>query len=379
MSANASMHSTSGENTISEAIASHGGMVRATCRRILGARHPSIDDAVQATFVILMRRGERARADSLAAWLHATCRGICLHVLRDDRRRRRREAVAEEHWKQQPPALDDELSGALDRAIVQLTAAQREVVLRHIVEGKPQAVVAAELNISEGAVKKRVADAMASMRNFFRRRGVAVTTASLAGTLAVDASAATNITLSATSPSIHLAHGVLKHMLISKLALSAAIAASIATATVFALPSRGAEPEIIKTETAEADSWTKIDADGKFSFDLPSFVKKKDVRGIDSFVGRYTSERFDVHFDYGMYSGDPGQFSKNKPGYSESSETIGHRVAKICFQPPREGRAKPYQATVHFSGQLNLTVDYRDEKDRDDVLRILRSVAFPDG
>src|SRR5580700_2930691 len=54
----------------------HGAMVQTVCRRVLG-RRGEVDDAFQATFLVLLRYARSIRQrDSLASWLH----GVALRV-----------------------------------------------------------------------------------------------------------------------------------------------------------------------------------------------------------------------------------------------------------------------------------------------------------
>src|SRR6266446_7335757 len=56
----------------------HGPMVRGVCQRLLG-RSPDVDDAFQATFLILVRKASAIhRAESLASWLY----GVAYRVAR---------------------------------------------------------------------------------------------------------------------------------------------------------------------------------------------------------------------------------------------------------------------------------------------------------
>src|ERR1700722_8715056 len=56
----------------------HGPMVRGVCQRLLG-RSPDVDDAFQATFLILVRKASAIhKAESLASWLY----GVAYRVAR---------------------------------------------------------------------------------------------------------------------------------------------------------------------------------------------------------------------------------------------------------------------------------------------------------
>ncbi len=157
----------------------HIAAVRSTCRENLGPGHGWLDDATQAVFLILARRGAELRdARALPAWLRTTARGVCANIRRAERRRRDRErdvAVPDAAPAPGPQGLEQaDLRAQLEQAISALTEAQREAVVRHFLQNKRQAEVAAELGVSEGAVKKRIADAMVTLRAAFQGRGTAL-------------------------------------------------------------------------------------------------------------------------------------------------------------------------------------------------------------
>ncbi len=180
---------TAAEAAFAAIVARHGAMVHARCRRALGGDAAAADDAAQNTFVLLTRQLPRLRrGEALAGWLHRTAGGVCSHLRRSEERRRERERIAMARFAhlattaaREPDLHDDpELLHLLDRAIARLRSTQRAVVVRHCLEGIPQAQVAAELGISVDAVKQRLRAALTSLRRHFARRGIPVTTALLA-------------------------------------------------------------------------------------------------------------------------------------------------------------------------------------------------------
>ena len=47
--------------------------------------------------------------------------------------------------------------------------------------------------------------------------------------------------------------------------------------------------------------WVRHEVGGAFSVELPAYVKRKPVRGIDSLVAEFRGSRLVVQFDYGIY------------------------------------------------------------------------------
>src|SRR5438094_2590343 len=98
-----------------ELVQRHGGMVLGVCRRVLD-NAADVEDAYQATFMVLVRKADSIRKrDSAASWLY----GVALRVARRARASMRRrgdrarraavpEAVAasDELWSDVRPVLD---------------------------------------------------------------------------------------------------------------------------------------------------------------------------------------------------------------------------------------------------------------------------------
>ena len=68
-------------------VAAHGPMVMAVCRRVLSNAN-DVEDAFQATFLVLARKARSVRAEkSLGAWLHRVAHRVAVNANRDAVRR----------------------------------------------------------------------------------------------------------------------------------------------------------------------------------------------------------------------------------------------------------------------------------------------------
>ena len=73
-------------------VARHGPMVVATCRAVLRDHH-DVEDAFQATFLVLARKAASIRAgDALGGWLHRVAYRAAVRLNVEAKRRRRHEA-----------------------------------------------------------------------------------------------------------------------------------------------------------------------------------------------------------------------------------------------------------------------------------------------
>ena len=127
------------ENAFAALVQKHGPMVRGVCQRLLG-QSPDVDDAFQATFLILVRKASAIRkADSLASWLY----GVAYRIARGLRNRIARREVLERQPLQR--SVDDpgmqaawrELCVLLDEEVQRLADKHRApLVLCYLARGR---------------------------------------------------------------------------------------------------------------------------------------------------------------------------------------------------------------------------------------------------
>ena len=175
-------------------------------------RNPdAAEEITQAVFVILAQKAARIPAKTiLPGWLYQTARWTASSFLRSEARRARREqeaymqtelqnAGSDEAWAQLAPLLED--------AMGQLDEKERGAVVLRFFSGKSFAEVAMDSGVTENAAKKRVARAMEKLRLYFSKRGVASTTAIIAGAISANSVQVAPVALAKTVTAVAVAKG----------------------------------------------------------------------------------------------------------------------------------------------------------------------------
>jgi RNA polymerase sigma factor (sigma-70 family) len=236
----------------------HGPMVRGLCRRLL--RQPAeVDDAFQATFLVLVHKAQaiRKRA-SLASWLY----GVALRIARQLRRAADRPLPLEHPPARQAaadPGLEaawHELCAVLDEEVQRLSEKFRAPLILCYLEGQTRDQAARQLGWSLRTLHRRLERGREMLRLRLTRRGLTLSAGLLATAVAeggAQAAVPTNLlattlraallsaagkaaTQAISSPVAALVRGVLRTMYCTKLiAFSslAVIAAAVAGSGVF--------------------------------------------------------------------------------------------------------------------------------------------------
>jgi RNA polymerase sigma factor (sigma-70 family) len=168
-------------------VARHGPMVLGVCRRAL-ADPGDVEDAFQATFLVLVRRARSVRAgDSLGRWLYGVARRVAAKArARSDRARGRSAPLEVEPAAPEVPGDRVELLAALDEEVSRLPERYRApVVLCHL-EGLSHAEAADRLRWPVGTVSGRLSRARDLLRDRLARRGLAPTAGSMVALLAAE-------------------------------------------------------------------------------------------------------------------------------------------------------------------------------------------------
>jgi RNA polymerase sigma-70 factor (ECF subfamily) len=172
----------------------HGAMVMGVCGRVLANRQ-DVEDAFQATFLVLIRKATAVAAPELLAnWLYGVAYNTALKARAAAARRRVREKQVselpegetrrpEEGWRDLLPLLDQELNRLPEKYRVPIVLCE--------LEGKAHKEVAQRLGWPIGTVSGRLARGRKMLARRLARHGVSLSTVSLAALLSyVSASAA---------------------------------------------------------------------------------------------------------------------------------------------------------------------------------------------
>lgn len=160
----------------------HGPLVLGVCRRVLPHAH-DVEDAFQATFMVLVRKaGTLRRPELLGNWLYGVAYRIARKLRASTETRRRHEARNLHPIFTQPDTRVEanDLRPVLDEELERLPEKYRLAVVLCYLEGKTNEEAARQLDWPTGTVKGRLARARDLLRNRLVRRGVALSAAALA-------------------------------------------------------------------------------------------------------------------------------------------------------------------------------------------------------
>jgi len=170
----------------------HGPMVLGVCRRLLtGAQE--VDDAFQATFLILVRKAHSiGDGERVANWLYGVAYRVAVRARAQAARRRARQRVLTDVAGNEAPveAVRAEICAVLDEEVSRLPARYREAVVCCYLEGRTQEEAAHLLGWPKGTVATRLNRARELLRTRLTRRGFLLAGGTLAGLLSQGAAEA---------------------------------------------------------------------------------------------------------------------------------------------------------------------------------------------
>jgi RNA polymerase sigma factor (sigma-70 family) len=151
----------------------HGPMVLDVCRGVLD-NDADVEDAVQATFLVLARQAASVRKHtSLASWLYGVARRTALKARARSATRHRHEARAPQRqpespddlsWREVRQVLHEELGGVPER--------YRSALVLCYLEGATQDAAAAQLGLAKSTLRERLERGRTMLRARLVRRGL---------------------------------------------------------------------------------------------------------------------------------------------------------------------------------------------------------------
>ncbi len=251
-------------------VARHGPMVISTCRAVLRHEH-DVEDAFQATFLVLARKAPSIRAgDVLGGWLHRVAYRVAVEASVQARTRRRREleASAMAISASTHPDLDPGISSIVHEEIDRLPECLRLPVVLCDLEGLTYEQAAVRLDWTEPSLRHRLSKAREKLRGRLIRRGVtgAVSGVVLASSEVpaawAEAAVAAATGAASSMATVALAQIIVREMLMTRIKIAATVALmaiGIATLGVVAVgPGRtdksgtAAHAPVVVPEQAEA-------------------------------------------------------------------------------------------------------------------------------
>jgi RNA polymerase sigma factor (sigma-70 family) len=178
------------QGAFADVVERHGRLVWMICRQVL-RHHQDVEDAFQATFLILAQRARSIHAsDSAAAWLYKVAMRTAL-AARRKRSTRREEPLAAEPAAGEAvmPIIDDrEMLYVLLQEVRMLPARYQTPLVMRYLEGQSRRAIAEQTDSTVGQVQGRLARGRRILRSRFLRRGVSLSLA--AGAVAATKNAA---------------------------------------------------------------------------------------------------------------------------------------------------------------------------------------------
>jgi RNA polymerase sigma factor (sigma-70 family) len=158
---------------LGEIVRRYAGLVNRAARRQVRDAHLA-DDVTQAVFIVLVRKADSIRPDTLLpAWLFTVTRHAVANARRVAARRRAHETTrAMMDTDAHAPRADvtaetaDQIRHVLDDGIARLSRTERTGVIMHFLGGKSHREVGAALGIGEEAARKRTTRAVEKLREF---------------------------------------------------------------------------------------------------------------------------------------------------------------------------------------------------------------------
>jgi RNA polymerase sigma factor (sigma-70 family) len=240
------------EEAFATLVSRHVNLVYSVALRHAREAHLA-EEITQSVFIVLARKaGSLGSGTVLSGWLCRTARYVSARALTTQRRRQRREqeAAMESSANETESNVWMQIEPLLETAMAQLGEKDHNAVVLRFLEGRSFKSVSAALGTSEAGAKMRVNRALEKLRAFFKRHGIMVSVAMIAGAVSANSvqaapvGLASSVTAAAikgttvTTSTLTLIETTLKYMAWTKLKTAivagaiALVAAGTATVTI---------------------------------------------------------------------------------------------------------------------------------------------------
>ena len=178
------------ETAFTTLVEQHVPLVYSTALRRTANPHQA-QEIAQVVFIIFARKASSLRKETvLSGWFYHTTRLTAENWRRAETRRARREEEAlmrsTLNEESNEPAWE-RISPVLDEVMGELGATDRDAVVLRFFENKSLREVGARLGLEERAAQKRVTRALEKLRRLFGKRGIGLTTMTMAAALSAHA------------------------------------------------------------------------------------------------------------------------------------------------------------------------------------------------
>jgi len=178
------------ESAFRELVTRYLDLVHSTAVRLVDGDTHRAEDVSQIVFADLARMASKlSETTTLGGWLHRHTCFVARTVMRGERRRqaRERQAVEMNALNDQTESVLAQIAPILDEAIQELGPDDRDAILLRFFERRNLRSVGEALGTTENVARKRVSRALQELEMLLRRRGVTLSAAALASSLAAGA------------------------------------------------------------------------------------------------------------------------------------------------------------------------------------------------
>jgi RNA polymerase sigma-70 factor (ECF subfamily) len=165
---------TGDRDAFAEIVRRYAGVVYAASLRIL-SDEARAQDVSQETFFRLMQRPKLV-TQSLGGWLHRAATHLAIDAKRSGLSRRNREKtywMAREAEGGHEPKWE-EVSPYVDQALNELPDSLRTLLVRHFLQGTPQAELAEEADASPATISRKIKAGIEELQRLLRKKGLYV-------------------------------------------------------------------------------------------------------------------------------------------------------------------------------------------------------------